>query len=157
PNRLTRPSTLMTASGMESAIRPIWGMAAGRATAAAPPAKEFAMTGNEAVAGRAPAVETPGRVRLRTLVYIRWIAVLGQLLTLLVVHYGLGFDLPFATCIAVIAISAALNIAITVRRSLSDHLTDRVAAQYLAYDILQLSVLLFLTGGLQNPFSVLIL
>src|SRR5690554_4826979 len=93
PNRLTRPSTLMTASGMESAIRPIWGMAAGRATAAAPPAKEFAMTGNEAVAGRAPAVETPGRVRLRTLVYIRWIAVLGQLLTLLVVHYGLGFDL----------------------------------------------------------------
>ena len=115
------------------------------------------MAGNEAVAGRAHAVEAPGRVRLRTLVYIRWIAVLGQLLTLLVVRYGLGFDLPFGICMAVIAISAALNIAITLRRPLGNHLTDRIAAQYLAYDILQLSVLLFLTGGLQNPFSVLIL
>lgn len=115
------------------------------------------MAGNEAVAGRAHAVETPGRVRLRTLVYIRWIAVLGQLLTLLVVRYGLAFELPFGICISVIAISAALNIAITLRRPLGDHLTDRMAAQYLAYDILQLTVLLFLTGGLQNPFSVLIL
>jgi two-component system sensor histidine kinase RegB len=115
------------------------------------------MAGNEAVAGRAHAVEAPGRVRLRTLVYIRWIAVLGQLLTLLVVRYGLAFELPFGICISVIAISAALNIAITLRRPLGDHLTDRMAAQYLAYDILQLTVLLFLTGGLQNPFSVLIL
>ena len=115
------------------------------------------MAGNEAIAGRAPAVDTPGRVRLRTLVYIRWIAVLGQLLTLMVVRYGLGFDLPFGICMAIIAISAALNIAITLRRPLGDHLTDRMAAQYLAYDILQLTVLLFLTGGLQNPFSVLIL
>src|SRR5690606_2668677 len=86
-----------------------------------------------------------------------WIAVLGQLLTLLVVRYGLGFELPFGTCLAVVAISAALNIAITLRRSLGASLTDRVAAQYLAYDVVQLSVLLFLTGGLQNPFSVLIL
>jgi two-component system sensor histidine kinase RegB len=116
------------------------------------------MASNEAVAGRAPAaMDATGRVRLRTLVYIRWIAVLGQLLTLMVVRYGLGFELPFGICMAVIAISAALNIAITLRRPLGDHLTDRVAAQYLAYDILQLTVLLFLTGGLQNPFSVLIL
>jgi len=115
------------------------------------------MASNEAVAGRAPAAEATGRVRLRTLVYIRWIAVLGQLLTLMVVRYGLGFELPFGICMAVIAISAALNIAITLRRPLGDHLTDRMAAQYLAYDILQLTVLLFLTGGLQNPFSVLIL
>jgi two-component system sensor histidine kinase RegB len=119
--------------------------------------EEIVMASNEAVAGRAPAADATGRVRLRTLVYIRWIAVLGQLLTLMVVRYGLGFELPFGICMAVIAISAALNIAITLRRPLGDHLTDRIAAQYLAYDILQLTVLLFLTGGLQNPFSVLIL
>lgn len=100
---------------------------------------------------------TVGRVRLRTLVYIRWAAVAGQLVSLLVVHYGLGFPLPIAWALAAVAVSALLNIAVTARRPLGAYLEDRPAALFLAYDIVQLSVLLYLSGGLQNPFSVLIL
>ncbi len=98
-----------------------------------------------------------GRVRLRTLVYIRWAAVAGQLVSLLVVHYGLGFQLPIAWALAAVAVSALLNIAVTASRPLGAYLEDRPAALYLAYDIAQLSALLYLAGGLQNPFSVLIL
>ena len=116
------------------------------------------MAGNEAVAGRATPAETPGRVRLRTLVYIRWIAVLGQLLTLMVVRYGLGFELPFGVCIAVIAISAALNVAITLRRP-TGRSPDRSRRRPVSRPTTSCSspCCCILTGGLQNPFSVLIL
>lgn len=103
------------------------------------------------------ALEPPGRVNLRTLVYIRWVAVFGQLATLLTVHYGLRFDLPLVEAITVVAASALLNTAVTLRWPLSMRLGDRAAALHLAYDVMQLSALLFLTGGLRNPFSLLIL
>ena len=45
------------------------------------------------------------RLRLRTLTLIRWVAAAGQTVTVLVVHFGLGFDLPVVFCLAVIAIS----------------------------------------------------
>lgn len=98
-----------------------------------------------------------GPLRLRTLVYIRWAAVAGQLVTLVLVQYGLGYPLPILLCFAAVGASVALNLILSLRDSLSRRLGDRQASAYLAYDILQLAVLLFLTGGLHNPFSVLIL
>lgn len=98
-----------------------------------------------------------GRVRLLTLVLIRWIAVLGQLLAILFVHFGLGFELPLLLALATVAASALLNIAVTFRYSPSKRLRNREAAYYLAYDILQLAALLFFSGGLSNPFSLLFL
>ena len=103
------------------------------------------------------APDPPGRVNLRTLVVIRWVAVVGQLATLLMVRYGLGFALPMIPAIGIVALSAILNLAVTFTRPLSLRLSDRAAAFYLAYDIVQLTALLFLTGGLENPFSLLIL
>lgn len=103
------------------------------------------------------APEPPGRVTLRTLVYIRWVAVVGQSVTLLMVQYGLGFDLPILAAAAVVGMSVLLNVVVAMSRPLSMRLSDRSAAYYLAYDVLQLSALLFLTGGLRNPFSLLIL
>lgn len=103
------------------------------------------------------ALEPPGRVNLRTLVYIRWTAVVGQLATLLAVRYGLGFELPLLASVSVVAASALLNVAVTLRWPLSMRLGDRAAALHFAYDVVQLSALLFLTGGLHNPFSLLIL
>jgi len=97
------------------------------------------------------------RLSLRTLVLIRWVAVAGQAVTLLVVHYVFGFALPLRATLVVVAISAALNLyAMRLPRAAS-RLSDRAAALYLAYDTLQLGVLLYLTGGLQNPFAVLML
>src|ERR1700722_840539 len=93
-------------------------------------------------------------VSLRKLVLIRWVAVLGQAVTVLVVHFGLGFKLPLTSALVVIAASAVLNILASRRRSAGARLGDREAAAYLAYDTLQLGILLFLTGGLENPFAI---
>jgi two-component system sensor histidine kinase RegB len=98
-----------------------------------------------------------GRVRLRTVLIIRWIAVAGQALTLLVVHYVLGFPMQIGWAGTAVAALAAVTLAAQVRRPQSERLTDRESALYFAFDILQLAVLLYLTGGLNNPFSVLIL
>jgi two-component system sensor histidine kinase RegB len=96
-------------------------------------------------------------VRLDTLVRLRWLAIIGQTIAVLVVHYGLGFELPIWACLAVIALSAWLNVALRVRFSLTQRLEPERAAWLLAFDIAELAVLLFLTGGLQNPFSFLFL
>jgi two-component system, sensor histidine kinase RegB len=96
-------------------------------------------------------------VSLRKLVLIRWVAVLGQAGTVLVVHFGFGFKLPLTSALIVIAASAVLNLLASRRRSAGARLGDREAAAYLAYDTLQLGILLFLTGGLENPFAILML
>ncbi|MGY8937975.1 MAG: ActS/PrrB/RegB family redox-sensitive histidine kinase [Alphaproteobacteria bacterium] len=99
---------------------------------------------------------TRGRLRLRTLVLIRWIAVVGQTVTVLLVHFGLGFSLPLTACLAVIAASVLSNILLYVRMPMHARLGDRDSTLLLGFDILQLSVLLYLTGGLENPFAILI-
>ncbi|MEE2655059.1 MAG: ActS/PrrB/RegB family redox-sensitive histidine kinase [Pseudomonadota bacterium] len=104
----------------------------------------------------APSVDEASRVQLRTLVLIRWVAIVGQMATLLVVYYGLGFDLPlFATMITVSA-SAIVNLAAQFIGG-SRRVSEKGAAGYLAFDIVQLTILLNLTGGLGNPFAFLLL
>jgi two-component system, sensor histidine kinase RegB len=96
-------------------------------------------------------------VRLDTLMRLRWLSVLGQTAAILVVHYGLGYRLPIWACLAVVSLSACLNVAMRVRFRLTQRLEADRAAWLLAFDIAQLAVLLFLTGGLQNPFAFLFL
>jgi two-component system, sensor histidine kinase RegB len=103
------------------------------------------------------ASELSGPISLRTLILIRWVAIGGQALTILIVHYGLGFGLPLVPGLAVVASSALLNLGLIVLRQWAARLGARDAALYLGYDVLQLAVLLYLTGGLQNPFAILIL
>ena len=98
-----------------------------------------------------------GRLRLRSLVMIRWIALIGQAAALSLVHFGLGFDLPMVPAMAIVMLSGALNVALSMTRPSSAWIGDREAAVTLALDLLQLAALLWLTGGLQNPFAVLIL
>lgn len=96
-------------------------------------------------------------VSLRMLVLIRWIAVAGQAATLLVVYFVLGFELPIVATFATVGASIALNIFAVMPRSLTPRLGDPQASAYLGYDIIQLGVLLFLTGGLENPFAILMI
>jgi two-component system sensor histidine kinase RegB len=98
-----------------------------------------------------------GRISLRTLVPIRWVAVAGQAVTIVTVHFGLGFRLPIVPALGVVACSALLDLAHQLFRRSATQLAERDAAVYLGYDTLQLAALLYLTGGLQNPFSILIL
>lgn len=107
----------------------------------------------------APSRQRPGasRLRLQTLVRLRWLAVCGQSAAVLIVYFGLGFPLALGPCLAVIASSAWLNTFLAIRYRANLRLRNRYAALLLAYDVLQLACLLYLTGGLQNPFSFLFL
>ena len=97
------------------------------------------------------------RLRLDTLVRLRWLAIAGQSAAVLSTWFILGFDLPIALCFLVIAASAGLNLYLRLRFPLSQRLRDRAAFSLLAYDIIQLSGLLYFTGGLSNPFASLFL
>ncbi|MEQ8355616.1 MAG: ActS/PrrB/RegB family redox-sensitive histidine kinase [Kiloniellaceae bacterium] len=98
-----------------------------------------------------------GRLRLQTLVLIRWIALLGQATTLAVVYFGLGYPIPFIPAAAVITVSGALNVLISIVRPTATWVSDHEAFWNLCFDMLLLAALLGLTGGLQNPFSILML
>ena len=98
-----------------------------------------------------------GRVRLRTLTYLRWMAVAGQSGTLLLVYFAFGYPLPILYCSIAILISAGLNIVLTLRYPVSHRLSNREATFYLAFDVAQLAALLYLTGGIANPFALMFL
>ncbi len=104
---------------------------------------------------RSPSEDASGRVRLQTLVVLRWLAIAGQLVAVLAVNLVFGYPLPLGFCLAAIAASAWLNVLLTLRYSASVRIPEWQAALYFAFDILQLAVLLYLTGGLENPFALL--
>jgi two-component system sensor histidine kinase RegB len=97
------------------------------------------------------------RLKLDTLVRLRWLAVVGQTVTVVFVQFWLEFPMPIGICLAAIALSAWVNLFLKIRYPASLRLKARTAAILLAYDLVQLSVLLYLTGGLQNPFAILLL
>src|SRR4051795_10693344 len=96
-------------------------------------------------------------VRLDTLVRLRWLAVIGQTTAVLVVYFGLDYELPIWACLAVIALAAWLNVTLRIRFPTAQRLEPDRAVWLLAFDIAELAVLLFFTGGLQNPFAFLFL
>jgi two-component system sensor histidine kinase RegB len=101
-------------------------------------------------------LSTVGGVRLRTLVVVRWIAIAGQVATVLAVKFGFGMELPLDALLAAIAASAVLNLALTLWRPVQ-RLNEAATAVLLGWDIVQLAALLFFTGGLANPFALLLL
>ena len=101
--------------------------------------------------------DRPRNVRLDTLVRLRWLAVLGQFGAVLVVHFGLEFEVPIWACLAVIALSALLNVALRIGFRETQWLEPDRAAWLLGFDIAELAALLYLTGGLENPFAFLLL
>ncbi len=88
---------------------------------------------------------------------LRWLAVLGQSLTVIGAYWVIGIDLPIGWCLAVIALAAWLNVVLRIRYPASQRLRSSYAFMMLGFDILQLSALLYLTGGLENPFAFLLI
>ena len=97
------------------------------------------------------------RLRLLTLIRLRWLAIAGQSLAVLLVAYGLGFPMPVSLCFALIALSAWLNLFLTFRYATTVRLDPRSAFAILGFDVLQLFGLLYLTGGISNPFAMLMI
>ena len=97
------------------------------------------------------------RLRLATLVRLRWISVGGQVATIVFVAWGLWWPIPAGFCLSLVALSIALNVYLTTQFPASRRLSPGAAAGVLTFDILQPTGLLFLTGGLTNPFSVFLI
>ncbi|MEZ5995884.1 MAG: ActS/PrrB/RegB family redox-sensitive histidine kinase [Hyphomonadaceae bacterium] len=95
------------------------------------------------------------RVRVRTLLMLRWLAIFGQIFAVLFVRYGLDVEFPVGWALAAVGVSIALNFVLISSRRSQDLAREWEAAAQLAYDAVQLAVLLALTGGLQNPFVFL--
>ena len=105
--------------------------------------------------------DLPRRARglsLRTLIVLRWLAVVGQTATVSVLVMGLHFPLPVWQCLVVIGASVVVNLTAMSRLRQADgrQPDGRQTAIHLGFDILQLSALLAFTGGLENPFCLLL-
>ncbi|MDX3930166.1 MAG: ActS/PrrB/RegB family redox-sensitive histidine kinase [Shinella sp.] len=96
------------------------------------------------------------RLRLETLIRLRWLAVAGQSITIIVIAFWLEFPLPLVPSSILIALLAAVNFYLAVRYPPAHRLTPEAALALLAFDLLQLTALLFINGGLANPFAPLV-
>ena len=103
----------------------------------------------------AAALERPG-VRVWTLVNLRWIAIGGQLATLVFVGLYLRFPLHWPSLIAAVAAAAVLNIGLATLYPRQARLQGNAVLLHLAFDLVQAGVLLYLTGGIDNPFAILL-
>ncbi len=96
-------------------------------------------------------------VRLRTLVALRWLAIAGQTGAVFVASRYIGLDLRLDLCGLAIGASVLFNIVALLSNPASKRLNERTTTLTLLFDVTQLAVLLYLTGGLSNPFSLLLL
>ncbi len=96
------------------------------------------------------------RLRLQTSLRLRWFAVAGQLVAIAFVSLVLRCPMPIGPCLALIAMSAWLNVFLRLRYTARYRLSTRLGTALLGYDVLQLGGLLYLTGGIENPFVPLI-
>ncbi len=96
-------------------------------------------------------------VRLRTLVVLRWIAIAGQLGAITVAQRLFNLDLELGLCFLAIGAAITANLIAVFVYPENKRLSESEVAVMLLFDISQLSFLLYLTGGLHNPFALLIL
>ena len=91
----------------------------------------------------------------KTLVILRWIAIVGQFITINIVYFILNFDFPFIYCFLIIFFGGITNIFLQfkIKRKLLSNFSSTL---YLAYDLTQLATLVFFTGGITNPFIILL-
>ena len=92
----------------------------------------------------------------KTLVFLRWIAIFGQLFSVNLVYFFLDLNFPILFCHLVIVIGLFTNLYLQFGFK-ATLLKDLYSSLFLMYDIIQLSILLFLTGGIFNPFAILLI
>lgn len=96
-------------------------------------------------------------VRLRTLIVLRWIAIFGQLAAITIAQRLFSLDLNLGLCFLAIGASIIANLIAVFVYPENKRLSEGEVARTLIFDICQLTFLVFLTGGLNNPFAVLII
>lgn len=101
-------------------------------------------------------LERRGRLRLQTLLLLRWVALVGQVAILGVEGFVLKVPMPWLLCLPVIIAGALFNLAIGLSSRGRNLAGDSEAAAQLSFDVIQYGALLFALGGLNNPFTVML-
>lgn len=96
-------------------------------------------------------------IRLRTMILLRWFAIAGQLTAVTVGQLFYGLQLELSLCYLAIGASVTVNLVATFIYPENKRLSERENLSMVLFDLAQLSSLLFLTGGLHNPFTLLVL
>ena len=92
----------------------------------------------------------------KTFVILRWLAIVGQYFTISVVYFILSFEILFFYCSVIILIGAVTNIYLQFKFK-ENQLNNLTSTIFLFYDLIQLTLLLYLTGGITNPFTILLI
>ena len=96
------------------------------------------------------------KLEKKTVIILRWIALIGQLITIYVVHFFVKFDLPLIFCSLTIFFGGVTNIFVQFGIN-KNQLNNTESTILLFYDVIQLAVLLYLTGGVTNPFIIFLI
>ncbi len=96
-------------------------------------------------------------ILITNLIKIRWLAIFGQLTTLLIIKLIFNFNIPLYECLAVVSLSLIVNLYSSYIQKNNSTLSYEKTFIFLIFDISQLVALLYLTGGIFNPFIILIL
>lgn len=105
----------------------------------------------------ADAIRSQALIRIDTLIRLRWYAIAGQAGAIAIIQFGFGFSLPWEICSFLIIVSTLLNIILSQHYKTNHRLNSDGAFALLAFDLSQLGCLLYLTGGLENPFAILLM
>jgi two-component system sensor histidine kinase RegB len=97
-----------------------------------------------------------GALRVSTALSLRLVVVVAQTSLVLIATMLLSLPLPISDCIALIAAAAFVNVAIWLTRRRVDWLSERETTALIAFDVVQLSLLVAVTGGLANPFALML-
>ena len=96
-------------------------------------------------------------ILLSNLIKIRWIAIIGQLFTILLTFFYFKIQIPIIICLLVVSTSVLVNIFSFFLKKNDNNLKDKEAFFFLLFDTIQLAILLYLTGGIYNPFALLLI
>ena len=103
-------------------------------------------------------MKTPSsNILLSNLIKIRWIAILGQLIAIVTVFFYFNIKIPIVACLCIIFISSLINTYSFLTNNNNSYLSEKDAFYFLLFDTIQLGVLLYFTGGIYNPFSLLLI
>ena len=96
-------------------------------------------------------------ILLSNLIKIRWIAILGQFLAIILVHFYFNIHINVIACLSIVFVSTLINTYSFYTNKNNNYLSDKEAFYFLLFDTIQLGILLYLTGGIHNPFSLLLI
>ncbi len=96
-------------------------------------------------------------IKPKTLINLRWLAIAGQVVAIAVADFILKFTFYFEACLLIILVSCLVNLTSSVYFRTEKRLSAFKTFLFLTFDLIQISLLLFFSGGISNPFSILII